>query len=107
MIQEFGTTQPKSLEDKIDTLTHTVDRLAIAMANGFSSLQSQISSINSEICSINSEIISINTEIGSIKATMGGMATKADILALYDKFPSNQTFDALAVRVGKLEAKKS
>jgi hypothetical protein len=74
MKKEFGTTQPKSLEDKIDNL-------ARAMAAGFSSLQ---------------------VEINSIKVVM---ATKADILALHDKFPSNQNFDALTVRVSKLEAK--
>lgn len=66
---------------KPKSLEDKIDNLARAMAAGFSSLQA---------------------EINSMKAVM---ATKADILALHDKFPSNQKFDALTVRVSKLEAK--
>ncbi len=86
MIKEFGTKKPKSLEDKIDNL-------ARAMATGFSSLQDTMDTRFSTV-----EHRLQNLEEGQQKL-------RSDILALHDKFPSNQKFDALTVRVSKLEAK--
>ncbi len=77
--------QPKTLEDKIDDLATVVDTLAIAMANGFSSLEDRFTK-----------------RIDHIEKTI---ATKADILELHDKFIHRREFDQLSLRVSKLEEK--
>lgn len=69
--------KPKSIDDKIDELAGMV-------AKSFSML---------------------HQEISSIKTTMKGVATKADILELHDKFVHRREFDSLSLRVSKLEAK--
>ncbi len=86
--------QPKSLEGKIDDLALVVDNLAIAMANGFSSLKTSFES-------------SLRQEIDSVKTILATKADRSDILAFHDKFPSNEKFDKLSVRVSALEVKKN
>jgi|GEM_PF-3175120 len=90
----------KKLISKIPkTVKNKIDDLVIMIAKSFSSLGERMTR---RIDGVDS---SIATMVGKIRNVEKSIATKADILALYDQFIHRREFDYLSLRVNKLEEK--